>query len=66
MHKSVYHTAGYPCILEAALDKSLDVSWALPFPGWEIHLVAVTAHRTVQLGQGRTLAFGARAYRVDP
>lgn len=66
MHKLVYHTAGYPCILKAALDRSLDVSWALPFLDWEIHLAAATAHRTEQLGQGRTLAFGARAYHVDP
>ena len=26
VRKSVYHTAGYPCTLKAALDKSLDVS----------------------------------------
>ena len=62
VHKSV-HTADY---LRTALGKSLDVSWALLFPGWEIHWVVATAHHTEQLVQERTLAFGARAYHVDP
>ena len=63
MHRSVYRTADYP---RTALGKSLDVSWALLSPGWEIHLAAATAHRTEQLVQGQILAFGAPASHVDP
>lgn len=66
MHTSVHHTADYPRTPKAALDKSLDVSLALLFPGWEIHLAAATAHHTEQLVQKGTWEFEARAYHEDP
>lgn len=66
MRKWVYRIADYPRTLMAALDKSLDASWALLFPDWEIHLAAATVHRKGQFAQERTLAFGTQAYHVDP